>query len=144
MPKASKNYNCSVCKKGGFKTKYSLTQHKRVCKHNNTLLVQKKNKVRLNRDTKTYSITSNEYGNHVRLKSCRLKRYKTDSSHVMTYAYIYIGGRSVKVLVHELSDGLVIQPYELWNKYEFESFFRLPLSCKGKNLKLNEYALKVF
>ena len=42
----------------------------------------------------------------------------------MTYAYIYVGGRNVKVLVHELSDGLVIQPYELWNKYEFESFFR--------------------
>ena len=149
MPKIKKTHNCSMCKKGNFRTKFDLKQHERTCKHKVIAHKVKTNNTPIDRDTDAYCISKHidrngKNYNSVHLKSCRIKKYVSCSSEPMTFAYMYIGGRTVKVLVRVLEDGMVLQPYELVNKWEFERFFRLPSSCKDQKLKLREYALKVY
>lgn len=140
---------CPLCK-NAFNSE-DFKSHSRLCKPTTTL-VQKVGHIEINKETRCYkvehAIRKNRKTklNYLTLKKGALvKRFVPQRKHVMTPAFLNVGKKEVRVLVHVLNDkDIVVQPDEMINYFQFESLFRLPMRSKSRKIKKHKFAIRVF
>lgn len=116
---------------------------------------QKKNNVPININRENYSVESiREKGRNKNIVSVRHRYHKQpiqmQPDQVMTEAYMtfLMGGsfKTLKMYIHVLDDGLVVQPHDMWPKMEFENYWKLPRDCpdaaKQRGFDRSKYAVK--